>query len=96
MPAVGTLYSVRYVALDYTTGLTDVTLTVTRPDRIAETGYAMTEMPSNPGIYYYDYSLSQVGQYTFTCNSVSVPLKFSQSVTCEILASMVPVCNFEG
>lgn len=94
MAFAGSTFRVRYASLNLTTGLTDVQLLVIRPDSTVDGPYTMTEEAGYPGIYYYDYNLTSVGEYAFAANSATLPHKFAKSVTSEIAVAMKPVADF--
>jgi hypothetical protein len=94
MASVGVTYRIYYVALDYTSGLTDVALIITKPDGTNESAVLMTELDSS-GVYYYDYIPATKGQYLFTVDSISKPYKFSKSLDVIVSVTSVPVVDFD-
>lgn len=75
-----TYQKVIYVGPNFRSGLTDVQMSVTRPDGVTEGLFVMTEMPSKPGMYEYDYYLNQTGIYIFDCDSSSVKNRYVLSI----------------
>lgn len=94
MAFIGSSYRVYYVALNYTSGLTDVTVSIKKPDGTSLGPYAMIELDTS-GIYYYDYVLVNGGEYIFTADSTSVPSKFSKSVEANINVPQLPYAKFD-
>lgn len=68
-----------YEAKRLATGLTDVTIDVTKPDGTKSVdGASMTEFGS--GIYYYDWTPTSPNTYLVTCDSASVPRTHFESL----------------
>jgi hypothetical protein len=80
MATINSTYTVYYVADQLTSGLTDVQLKVTHPDGTVHGLYVMLEKAGNLGVYYYDYPLTQLGQYLFVANSASYPAEYVKSL----------------
>lgn len=68
-----TLYRTFYIAQNFTTGLTDITVHITMPSGLSAGAFTMTELAARPGVYYYDYYVISGGRYLFDADSVSMP-----------------------
>lgn len=83
MPFINQLYPIFYTALDYATGITDVSMMVRRPDGIVEGPFIMIEVTSASmlsGTYIYNYLPLQRGIYLFTIDSTTMSKRAEKSI----------------
>lgn len=99
MPQVGIPYRVYYTSKNHTPGLTDVLLSVLRPDTIKEGPLVMSELnsddPEIEGIYYRDIVPPIEGEYLLIANCASLPKKHERSIVFEFSQSQRPVISFD-
>lgn len=77
---VNQVHRVMYVAKNYQTGLTNITMRVTKPDKSLEGLFTLIEFdPTNrPGHYIYDYTPTEEGNYDFSVYEGAIH-KFTKS-----------------
>jgi hypothetical protein len=66
-------YRIYYVAYNFTSGLTDVSLTILAPDETIVGPFIMIESAQRTGVYVYDYIPLIAGQFYAEMNSVATP-----------------------
>lgn len=77
MPILNIPTPIFYEALNKTTGLSDVSMMVYLPDKSVEGPFILSELLSVldnefDGIYYYEYTFTQIGNYLFSIDSTTV------------------------
>ncbi len=77
MALINEVFKFYYVANNFTTGLTDVTVSILDPNGTIY-GPFICDESTRTGIYYYDYTPLVKGQYVFEADSVVSPKKFVQ------------------
>ena len=95
MALVNETYTIYYVADDFASGLTDVLLTILLPDKTSAGPYTMTEHSERSGVYYYDYTPTQNGQYYTEADSATTPKKVVQVINIESFSN-VPYAGFDS
>jgi hypothetical protein len=77
MALINEAFRFYYIANNFTTGLTDVSVQILDPNNTIWGSFICTES-TRTGIYYYDYTPLVKGQYVFEADSVVSPKKFVQ------------------
>jgi len=93
---LGESFSIYYIAKNYLTGLTSVSLLVTKPDQTMQGLFVMNEFdPVNrKGHYVYDYTPTMEGNYLFTVFQNGA-WKYSKAEYCEVRPEQMPVIKFQ-
>jgi hypothetical protein len=95
MPIVNEIYKVYYVADSFTSGLTDVLLTIILPNDSLIGPFTLEESAVRSGVYVYNYTPTLDGQYYFEIDSVAVPKKVVQIIDFEDSGGGSPFASFD-
>jgi len=90
----GVPYKIYYTALNYTSGLSDVYVTIINPLDQTEGPYLMQEM-DNSGIYYYTYTPELQGTYLIIADCNSLQNKFSKTLNVVENPVSRPIADFD-
>jgi hypothetical protein len=101
MPIINELYKIYYIADNFASGLTDVSLTILLPDNTSAGPFILTESLLRAGVYTYDYTPLDDGQYYFEIDSVTTPKKVVQVLDFEDsggggVVSYLPFAQFDN
>lgn len=94
-----TLYRTFYIAQNFSSGLTDVSLYITAPIGTTDGPHIMTEMPNKPGVYYYDHLVTSSGRYLFDADSVTLSNRSATAIDViqrPIADETIPIACFDN